>query len=80
MDDRESMSAQSVQQQHHPMQQTQSHMSNAQSNSGPTSVLNNFDFTAIEDLDPSLGKTLPRSHLPVCSTSNSPWTHGHVRP
>lgn len=36
------------------MQQTQQNYSNEKSNSGPTSVLNNFDFTAIEDLDPSL--------------------------
>jgi hypothetical protein len=59
MDDRESMSAQSVQQH---LQQTASQFNNTQSNQA-VSVLNNFDFTAIDDLDPSLSKLQNSANL-----------------
>ena len=63
MDDTHSMSAQSAQQHQIPMQQTGNHMNTNTQSSQPTSVLNNFDFTAIEDLDPSLGKLTPQLNL-----------------
>ena len=59
MDDRDSMSGQSVQ--HHQMQQTPNQFNTNAQSTQPVSVLNNFDFTAIEDLDPSLGKSKQNS-------------------
>ena len=46
----------------------------------PPSVLNNFDFTAIEDLDPSLGKFEPvrRQLSNFLLLLYSPGTHSHV--
>ena len=40
--------------------------SNTQSSNQPASVLNNFDFTAIDELDPSLGKCERITSLKAC--------------